>query len=85
MRVQPLVAAQVDRAPARPPRPPTSALGQLALRRRQREDRAAVVGVGVQVEQPGGREAPLELLENRAVAALADVGTATSVAAAARS
>ena len=46
---------------------------ELALAPGQGEHRPPVVGVGVQVEQPGGREAALDPLEHRRVAALAHV------------
>ena len=46
---------------------------QLALRGGEREHRAAVVGIRVEVEQPGRRKAALDGLEHGGVAALADV------------
>ena len=73
MRVGAAVAAQIDprhgRTGARQQR-----LGQLSLRRGKAVDAAAVVGIGVQVEQPRGRERSADRVDRPGVCALANVG-----------
>ncbi len=54
--------------------PLDQAVGQRALLGGEREDRSPVVGVAVDVEQPGRGEGAAEALQEVPVAALADVG-----------
>jgi hypothetical protein len=55
------------------PRKAEQPLGELALGRREGEDGATMVGVGVEVEEPRRCAAALDRLERTAIPPLADV------------